>query len=137
MKKNSTIIKKLRAIAKKAASSAYSPYSKFKVGSAVLFSDKRITAGCNIENSSYGATVCAERVAIWKGISEKKSTIEHIYVFSEGGWPPCGECLQVIAEFATAKTLVTIGNPSGKEQTLPLKDILPLAFTPEHLYAAK
>lgn len=133
MKKNSNIVKILRTLAKKAASKAYSPYSKIEVGAAILFADGRKTSGCNIENASYGATVCAERVAIWKGIAEKKSTIKHVYVYSKGGWPPCGECLQVIAEFATSKTLVTIGNPAGKEKTLPISEVLPLAFTPEHL----
>lgn len=117
----------------KAAHKAHSPYSKIEVGSAILFADGRMTSGCNIENASYGATVCAERVAIWKGISEKKSSIAHVYVYSKGGWPPCGECLQVISEFATAKTLVTIGGPTGKERTLSISEVLPLAFTPEHL----
>jgi cytidine deaminase len=88
---------------------AHAPYSTKFIGSAVLWNDGTITSGCNIENASYGATVCAERVAIWKGISENRQRrINEILVVSPSlpPWPPCGMCRQVMSEFADPTTLV-------------------------------
>ena len=112
---------------------AYSPYSKAHVGSAVETEDGKVFVGCNIENSSYGGTVCAERVAIWKAVSEGHKKMKRIYVYTKDGWPPCGMCLQVMAEFSDGNLEVTFGDASGKETTKKLKELLTQAFTPDHM----
>jgi cytidine deaminase len=124
---------KLRDIAIQYSNRSYSPYSKAKVGSAIETEDGTIIGGCNIENSSFGGTVCAERVAIWKAISEGHKKIKKVYVYTEAGWPPCGLCRQVMAEFAHADLEVIISDGQGKETHKSFKDLLPMAFTPEHL----
>jgi cytidine deaminase len=103
------------------------------VGSAVLTSENKIYSGCNIENSSYGGTVCAERVAIFKAISEKKVSLSKVYVYSKDGWPPCGLCRQVISEFAANDLEVIIGNEKGEEKSIKFTDLMPLSFTPDYL----
>lgn len=123
----------LREKAVEASGNSYSPYSKAKVGSAVQTDDGQIYSGCNIENSSYGGTVCAERVAIWKAVSEGHKKIKKIYVYTHDGWPPCGMCLQVMTEFSDPNLEITIGSYSGKETTKKLQDLLTHAFTPDHL----
>lgn len=123
----------LRTHAINASKKAHSPYSKAQVGSALETTDGKIYSGCNIENASYGGTVCAERVAIWKAVSEGPLKIKRIYVYTQAGWPPCGMCRQVMSEFSSAHTEVIIGDSSGKETTHKLSDLLPLAFTPEDL----
>ncbi len=95
--------------------------------------DGSVYQGCNIENSSYGGTVCAERVAIWKAISEGHKQIKRVYVYTDAGWPPCGMCRQVMSEFAAPDLEIVIGDKDGKEKVLKFKDLMPLAFTPEHL----
>ncbi|MGE0634333.1 MAG: cytidine deaminase [Pseudobdellovibrionaceae bacterium] len=126
--------KKLIAAALAAQKKAHAPYSGYKIGAAVLFSDGRVLTGNNIENASYGATVCAERVAIWKGISEGSAKIVEVAVTSaaENPWPPCGMCRQVIAEFAGKNVLIHSGN--GKiVRTTAFKDLFPEAFEPSYL----
>ena len=127
------IIKQLRTEAEKASKLAYSPYSTAKIGAAVLTKNGKIYSGCNIENSSYGGTVCAERVAMWKAVSEGHTTFTKIYVFSKDGWPPCGMCRQVMSEFASPDMDVIIGDGAGKETVMKFKEIMPLAFTPDKL----
>lgn len=124
---------KLRALALEASKNAYSPYSKAHVGSAVETSDGSIYTGCNIENASYGGTICAERVAILKAVSEKKMKLTKIYVYTKEGWPPCGMCRQVMSEFAADDLEVIIGNEAGHETKMKFKDLMPLSFTPDHL----
>jgi cytidine deaminase len=123
----------LRNLAKDAAAKAHSPYSKAKVGSAVETTDGKIYFGCNIENASFGGTVCAERVAIWKAVSEGHARMKRIYVYTDAGWPPCGMCLQVMTEFADGNLEITIGDKNGKETTTKLKELLTCAFTPDHM----
>lgn len=123
----------LRKIAKDASKKAHSPYSKAKVGSAIQMTSGNVYDGCNIENSSFGGTVCAERVAIWKAISEGEKSIDKVYVYTKDGWPPCGLCLQVMSEFAGKNLEIIIGNEKGEEKTLKFKELLPNAFTPENL----
>lgn len=123
----------LRELAKKASTMAHAPYSKAQVGSAVETSDGKIFVGCNIENASFGGTVCAERVAMWKAVSEGHLKMKRIYVFTQPGWPPCGMCLQVMTEFADGDLEVTIGDGKGKETTKKLKELLTFAFNPEHM----
>lgn len=123
----------LRSLAKDASENAYSPYSGAKVGCALETSDGSIYTGCNIENASYGGTICAERVAILKAVSEKKMTLKKIYVFTKEGWPPCGLCRQVMSEFAASDLEIIMGDESGKETKMSFKDLMPLSFTPSHL----
>lgn len=123
----------LRDKALDASTRAHSPYSKAKVGAAVETVEGKIYTGCNIENASFGGTVCAERVAMWKAVSEGQMKMKRIYVYTDEGWPPCGMCLQVMTEFADGDLEVTFGNKSGKETTKKLKELLTCAFTPEHM----
>ena len=124
---------KLREAAVSASMKAYSPYSHACVGSAILTSAGKIYSGCNIENSSYGGTVCAERVAIFKAISEEQVSLKQIYVYTKAGWPPCGLCRQVISEFAAPDLEVIIGDEAGVENVISFKDLMPLSFTPDKL----
>ena len=121
--------KKLIDFAKKAAENAYAPYSKFKVGAALLTKDGKIFTGCNVENASYGLTMCAERVAIFKAVSEGYREFEAIAIYAEGNMPyPCGACRQVIAEFVDKKFLFIISN-GDKVETYTLRDLLPFTFS--------
>lgn len=123
----------LRKLAIEASKNAYSPYSKAMVGSALITSDGSIYSGCNVENASYGGTICAERVAILKAVSDKKMKLKKIYVYTKEGWPPCGMCRQVMSEFADQDLEIIIGNEAGKETKIKFSDLMPLSFTPEHL----
>lgn len=118
----------LRDKALEVSKRAHSPYSKAQVGSAIETDDGKVFVGCNIENSSYGGTVCAERVAIWKAVSEGHKKIKRVYVYTKDGWPPCGMCLQVMTEFADGNLEVTFGDANGKETTKKLKELLTQAF---------
>jgi len=115
-------------MAKTAAENAYAPYSGYKVGSAVLCEDGKIFYGCNIENASYSLTICAERTAIFKAISEghKKFRAIAIYVDSEKAFPPCGACRQVISEFAPSIPVVFANQIETTESSM--KELLPGAF---------
>jgi len=106
--------KKLRTLAIDASQKAYSPYSQAKVGCALITGDGSIYTGCNVENASYGGTVCAERVAILKAVSEQKMKISKIYVYTKEGWPPCGLCRQTMSEFADHNLEVIMGDENGK-----------------------
>lgn len=114
---------------------AYAPYSGFCVGAAVLADNGKIYSGCNIENASYGATLCAERTAIAKAVSDGVRRIVGIAVIgdSTGEVTPCGICRQVIAEFASPETPVWCGNRDGLFTLRTLQELLPFAFTPADL----
>lgn len=127
----------LRDKAIEASQYSHSPYSKAKVGSALIVEDGTIYSGCNIENASFGGTVCAERVAIWKAISEGHSKIMEIYIYTKEGWPPCGLCRQVLSEFGSASTKVYIGDEKGGEKEYTFDQLFPLAFTPDKLDSSK
>ena len=133
MLNNSDVRKKLRDLAIETSENSHSPYSNVKVGSAILTTSGEVFSGCNIENSSFGGTVCAERVAIFKAVSEGHNKIQELYVYTDAGWPPCGICRQVISEFASPETKIIIGDKDGNENSMPFKDLLPLAFTPDKL----
>lgn len=125
------LIHKLISEAINAQKQAHAPYSTKFIGSSVLWSDGSITSGCNIENASYGATVCAERVAIWKGISENKNrTIQEIVVVSPSStpWPPCGMCRQVMSEFASPQTLIHWTDGASVLKSKTLSEMLPETF---------
>ena len=123
----------LRDKAIDASTRSHSPYSKARVGSALETSDGKIYQGCNIENASFGGTVCAGRVAIWKAVSEGHKKIKRIYVYTQPGWPPCGMCLQVMTEFADGDLEIIIGDEKGNEKTKKLKELLTHAFTPDDM----
>ncbi len=128
---------KLVDIAIEARNFAHSPYSTKKIGAAVQLDNGKIYSGCNIENASYGGTVCAERVAIWKGYSENllPIKIKSIVVASQetSPWPPCGMCRQVMAEFCTPDTEITLVNLEKKEIVMKFSELFPFAFEPKHL----
>ena len=113
---------------------AYAPFSSFKVGSAIEMEDGEVIDGCNVESASFGLTVCAERVAIWKAISQGKRKIKHIAVVAdtEELTPPCGVCRQIIWEFG-GDIPVTMANLKGKTETVQMKDFLPRAFDTKFL----
>lgn len=128
--------KKLLQAAQMAQKHAHAPYSKAMIGAAVLLADGKIFSGCNVENASYGGTVCAERVALWKAVSEgAKMQVEEVLVVSsaEEPWPPCGMCRQVIAEFAKPETLIHTSNLNGKMKTFKFIEIFPESFNPTYL----
>ena len=129
----------LRA-ARAAARNAYAPFSKFRVGAAVLTARGRVFSGCNVENSSYGLTICAERVAIFKAVSAGQREIKALAVFAPALQsrignrkskiplltPPCGACLQVIGEFSENPEIILSNGRSTK--TYRLRELLPLGF---------
>jgi len=119
---------KLLRAARAAAKNAYAPFSKLKFGAAVLAAKGHIFSGCNIENSSYGLTVCAERVAIFKAVSAGECEIQAVLVYADTTrlTPPCGACLQVINEFSENPEIVLSNGRSTK--TYHLKELLPLGF---------
>src|SRR5260370_31831895 len=105
---------------------AHAPYSNFLVGAAIEDSDGHIHTGCNVENATYGLTMCAERVAVFKAISEGARTFTRVAVAADTDvlTPPCGACRQILWEFCGDIEL-TLVNPRGKIETLRLKDIFP------------
>ncbi len=127
-------LRPLFELARESRKKSYSPYSGHQVGAAIRMSDGTLYGGCNVENSSYGATVCAERVAIQKAVSEGRTSIQEILVITDSTppWPPCGMCRQVIAEFGPRAILHT-ANLQGKIESFRLEEIFPRAFTPTHL----
>jgi len=136
---NEPSIKELFEAAKKAQKKSYSPYSQCQVGAAIRTTQGKIFSGCNVENASYGATVCAERVAIQKAVSEMGSIqLKELMVVTHASppWPPCGMCRQVIAEFGTEITLY-LANLKGEIQTASFKQLFPQAFDPSHLKKPK
>jgi cytidine deaminase len=116
--------------AKKAKVAAYSPYSNFKVGAAVLTKSGRIFVGCNIENCSYGLTVCAERVAIFNAISAGEKEFKAIAIVTDSTelTPPCGACRQVIWEFSRDVKII-LANSQGKQRTTKISNLLPTPFS--------
>ncbi len=109
---------------------AYTPYSKFKVGAAVLTADGQVFRGCNIENASYGLTNCAERTAIFKAVSEGEPKVEAIAIVADTDGPvsPCGACRQVIAEFSDSNTKVYLSNLKGDLLETSIAELLPGFF---------
>lgn len=120
----------LMDMAKEAMKSAYAPYSHFSVGAAVETDDGKVYCGCNIENSSYGATICAERTAISKAVSEGYRRITRIAICDSNNsfaWP-CGICRQVMSEFAVEDFYVILED-NGKLSNFFLKELLPNSFS--------
>lgn len=127
-KQNDKKIDKAIKIARLFQKRAYAPYSQFFVGAAIIMENEKIYGGCNIENASYGATVCAERVALWKALTINKRFWKELIVISPTGGYPCGMCLQVLSEFALPQARVWIGDQKKITIELVLKELLPYAF---------
>ena len=124
----------LIAAAKLASTNAYCPYSKFPVGAAILTSEGAIFTGCNVENASYGLTICAERNAIFQAVAQGKTSIIAVAVFTPTTIPstPCGACRQVINEFGPDAEILSVCNgPESLHTTLA--KLLPDAFGPRNL----
>jgi len=121
--------KKLVSASRQAAKRAYAPYSKYRVGAALLGRSEKISTGCNIENISYGATVCAERVALWKALSEGQKHFTWLAISSSGKTKPypCGICRQVLQEFCPDLNLLI--DHGGQTEIIALKDLFPKPFS--------
>ena len=111
---------------------AYAPYSQFSVGAALLSRDGQVFLGANVENASYGLTVCAERIAIFNAVSQGVVEFEALAVVTERGASCCGACRQVIREFSTDLP-VYLGKEDGEFEVTRLDKLLPGSFGPENL----
>lgn len=111
---------------------AYAPYSCFAVGAALRAKSGRVYTGCNVENASYGLTICAERVAIFNAVSAGEREFDALAVVSETMVPPCGACRQVLAEFGL-DTKVIVADLGQGQEVYSLRELLPVAFTADSL----
>jgi len=129
------VLDKVIAAAKEAYNLAYAPYSNFHVGAAALTSNGNIVKGCNVENASYGLTVCAERNCISNSVINGEQEFEVIVVYTEQDklTPPCGACRQVIAEFFEQSAPVLSVNHKNERKVWTVEQLLPNAFTPKDL----
>ena len=125
-------IDRLLELAAKARENAYVPYSHFAVGAALRSEDGSIYTGCNVENASYGLTICAERNAVVHAVAEGARRFDAVAVVTENGVTPCGACRQVLAEFGPEMTVVT-ADAAGNRRSYAMRDLLPAAFTPDQL----
>ncbi|MBI4533958.1 MAG: cytidine deaminase [Candidatus Melainabacteria bacterium] len=126
--------KELIELARSASDKTYSPYSHFPVGSAVLTVEGRVFTGCNIENASYGGTICAERTAFVKAVSEGYRKFQTVAVVAAKAYEcwPCGLCRQFMSEFGVELDVV-VEQSGGSLQSMKLKELLPCRFGPDHL----
>jgi cytidine deaminase len=124
----------LASAALAARENAHAPYSHFRVGAALEDASGRVHTGCNVENATYGLTLCAERVAVFKAISEGARQFRRIAIAADTDalTPPCGACRQILWEFC-GDVEITLLNPRGQSETLQLKDLFPRAFDASYL----
>jgi cytidine deaminase len=124
---------RLLELARTARKHAYAPYSGYRVGAAILDDRGQVHTGCNVENLSYGATICAERAAVLQMVSSGGLKIDTLALVTEDGATPCGICLQVLSEFSLPQgaTRILIADESTLLKTLTLLDLLPHAFRSE------
>lgn len=131
--------KELYNLAIDAMKNSYSPYSNCKVGAAILCKNGKVFKGTNIENAAFGPTVCAERVAVFKAISEGEKEFSKIAVVGgkggmiNGVFAPCGVCRQVLREFCDDNFKILLGESEDSFKEVTLKDLLPLSFSPENI----
>jgi cytidine deaminase len=130
-------LEQLIETAKAARLQSVAPFSKFLVGAAVKTKDGKVYTGCNIESASYGLTVCGERVAIWKALSEGERQFTELAIVAdtESLTPPCGTCRQIIHEFCEDATIV-LANLHGQTETCTIDELLPRAFDARFLSGA-
>jgi cytidine deaminase len=120
-------------LANEARKRAYAPYSKYHVGAALRTKGGRVFTGANVESAAYPTTMCAERIAVYKAVTEGELKFDVIAVVTDNGGSPCGGCRQVMAEFGL-ETIVLIADGRGKlVKELTVGELLPEAFTPERL----
>lgn len=114
---------------------AYAPYSKFRVGAALLVKSGKIYTGCNIENAAYPATCCAERVAIFSAIASGEKEFIELAVVADSPEPitPCGICRQVMGEFFEKETIIHMANMKSNKMSLTLQELLPFSFNSKQL----
>jgi len=122
-------------LAQKARKAAYAPYSRFKVGAALLGASGRVFTGCNVENAAYPLCTCAERTAVVKAVSEGEDTFVAIAVVTATGAMPCGSCRQILREFGGIKgdLRVIVADTAGHWQTFTIAELLPVGFGPDQL----
>jgi cytidine deaminase len=128
-------IQDLHRAAVQAKKFSYSPYSNFQVGAALLTKENEVIFGTNIENASFGATICAERTAILKAVSEAATQFTDIVIVTDAKTPtpPCAQCLQVMAEFFSNDTRIWLGNSKKILKQYKFKELLPQRFGPKDL----
>ncbi|NJL93535.1 MAG: cytidine deaminase [Anaerolineae bacterium] len=123
----------LVAAAQAVREQAYAPYSQYLVGAALLGTDGRIFIGCNVESASFGATLCAERGALARAISEGNRQFEAIAITTRDGGSPCGICRQSLYEFAPSLWVILLDEAGSIQAEMPLRDLLPRGFGGESL----
>ena len=127
-------LKELVCAARTARRNAYVPYSHYAVGAAVLAESGRLYTGCNVENAAYPTGLCAERVAVFKAVSEGERKLVALAVVTSNGGSPCGSCRQVFSEFAGDDAVIVLAPARGeRRKKFTMKQILPSRFGPEHL----
>ncbi len=127
-------LEKLIVAAREARRFAYAPYSKYTVGAAVLTRSGKVFSGCNIENAAYPSGTCAERVAIFKAVSEGERDLVALAVVTPNAGSPCGACRQVFSEFAADDAVVVLAPERGtRRKKFTMKRLLPDRFGPQHL----
>jgi cytidine deaminase len=119
----------LIAAAREARPRAYAPYSHYHVGAALLTASGKLYTGVNVENASYGHTICAERMAVFRAVEEGETSFRAIAVATTGGASPCGACRQVLREFDNGEMLVIMADENGRSRTTTLGELLPDSFT--------
>lgn len=120
--------------ARESRRNAYAPYSHYTVGAAVLTKSGKIFSGCNVENAAYPSGLCAERIAIFKAVSEGERDLVALAVITSNAGSPCGACRQVFSEFAQDDVEIVLADDSGRvRKKFTLKEILPERFGPNHL----
>ncbi len=130
-----TSVDKAWKMAVRVRQNAYAPYSKFQVGAALIDDKGQMHPGCNVENASYGGTICAERNAMLRAVAEGASSVSDVVVVTKMNPPavPCAMCLQVLSEFATPETRVWLGDLEGIKDSVLISELLPRHFGPKSL----
>ena len=126
-------IEQLALAAVDACGRAYAPYSRFEVGAAILLEDGQVIVGCNVENASYGLSLCAERSAAAAAVAAGHRKWRGVAIASVGGVPPCGACRQFLAEFGLDVPIILVNLIDGARKVCHLSDLLPSSFGPDDL----